>query len=345
MTDQETQSNKDRNLDGSRSISYGMEIDLSKYKANPRTQYLAESFERLLKEEAEIQSLASDESMKALSDEELKGLATQKDELLKQMDEILDVEKKEEEFPNEIILEVRAGAGGDEAALFAKELAEMYLRYGESQGWGSILLSSSENSLGGYKEAVFEIRGRDVYKKLRFETGVHRIQRVPETEKMGRVHTSTASVAILPVRKKTTIEIKPSDIDIETFRSGGAGGQNVNKVETAVRIVHRPTGLEVKCTSERSQLKNREKAMSILAAKLEMLEEEKASQKLSAERKGQIGTGDRSEKIRTYNFPQNRITDHRIKMSIHDIESFMAGNLDKILNALENPKTVAPENE
>lgn len=314
-----------------------METDLSKYKNSPKTVYLAEAFERLLKEEEEIKALATEAEMKALSDEELETLASQKAELLKQMDEILEEEEKQEEFPNEIILEVRAGAGGDEAALFAKELADMYQMYCNTQSWSMSLVAASENSLGGYKEATFEIRGRDCYKKLRLETGVHRVQRVPETEKMGRVHTSTASVAILPVRKKTTIEIRPSDIEIDTFRSGGAGGQNVNKVETAVRIVHKATGIEVKCTSERSQLKNKEKAMNILAAKLERAKEEEESAKYSADRKSQIGTADRSEKIRTYNFPQNRVTDHRIKFSIHDIEGFMAGRLEKMLEALENP--------
>jgi peptide chain release factor 1 len=315
-------------------------IDISKYKDNPKTQYLAETLVRILKQEEELQTLAADEAMKALSEEEFKSLALEKEEIIKQMDEILDSERKEEEFPNEIILEVRAGAGGDEAALFAKELAEAYALYCQSQGWSMSEVASSANSLGGYKDATYEIRGKDVYRRLRYETGVHRVQRVPETEKMGRVHTSTASVAILPIRKKTNIEIRPSDIEIDTFRSGGAGGQNVNKVETAVRIVHKASGIEVKCTSERSQLKNKEKAMSILAAKLEALEEEKAAKSLSAERKGQIGTGDRSEKIRTYNFPQNRVTDHRIKFSIHDIEGFMAGNLDKMLNALANPESV-----
>lgn len=315
-----------------------MTPDLSKYKANPRTAYLAETLERLLKEEEEIKALAQDEAMKTLSEEELKNLESQKQELIKQMEEVAEAERKEEEFPNEIILEVRAGAGGDEAGLFARELAEMYRAYAAAQGWSMVPVSESENALGGYKEATFEIRGRDSYRKLRLETGVHRVQRVPETEKMGRVHTSTASVAILPVRKKTTIEIKPADLEIDTFRSGGAGGQNVNKVETAVRIVHKPTGLEVKSTAERSQLKNKEKAMSILIAKLEQKKEEEEAAKYSADRKSQIGTGDRSEKIRTYNFPQNRVTDHRIKTSVHDIEGFMAGNLDKMLNALENPE-------
>lgn len=308
--------------------------DISKYKENPKTAYLAESFERLLKEEEEIKTLASDEAMKALSEEELKSLGEQKVALLKQMDEILTVEKQEDEFPNEIILEVRAGAGGDEASLFARELAEMYMGYATIQGWSTHVLHESVSSVGGYKEAAIEIRGLGVYKKLRFETGVHRIQRVPETEKMGRVHTSTASVAILPIRKKTSIEIKPSDLEIETSRSGGAGGQNVNKVETAVRIIHKPSGIDVRSTAERSQLKNREKAMSILIAKLEAKKEEEEAAKYAGERKAQIGTADRSEKIRTYNIPQNRITDHRLKESWHNIEKIMEGEIEPIVEAM-----------
>ena len=236
---------------------------------------------------------------------------------------------------NEIILEVRAGAGGEEAALFAKEVAEMYTLYAGLKGWGTQVVYTSKTSLGGYKEAAIEIRGEGVYEKLRFETGVHRIQRIPETEKMGRVHTSTASVAILPVRKKTTIEIKPTDLEIETSRSGGAGGQNVNKVETAVRIIHKPTGIDVRSTAERSQLKNREKAMGILIAKLEQKKEDEEVAKYSADRKSQIGTADRSEKIRTYNILQDRITDHRIKKSWHNIEKIMAVNIDPILDAMQ----------
>ncbi len=238
-----------------------------------------------------------------------------------------------EEFPNEIILEVRAGAGGEEAALFAKELADMYTFYAGLKGWGTQIIYTSETSLGGYKEASIEMRGKGVYEKLRFETGVHRIQRVPETEKMGRVHASTASVAILPIRKQTKIEIKPSDLEIETSRSGGAGGQNVNKLETAVRIVHKPTGIDVRSTSERSQLKNKEKAMSILIAKLEQQKEDEEAAKYSADRKSQIGTADRSEKIRTYNILQDRITDHRIKQSWHNIEKIMKGDIEPILEA------------
>jgi peptide chain release factor 1 len=287
--------------------------DLSKYQNNPKTVYLLKTY-------------------LSLPDEESKQM------ILAEMDRILreDGEEGETEFPDEIILEVRAGAGGDEAALFAKELAEMYALYAETQGWSVAEIASSENAVGGYKEASFEIRGKNVYRKLRFETGVHRVQRVPATEKIGRVHTSTASVAILPVRKKTNIEIKPSDLEIETSRSGGAGGQNVNKVETAVRIIHKPTGIDVRSTAQRSQLKNREMAMSILIAKLEKLKEEEEAAKYSADRKSQIGTADRSEKIRTYNILQDRITDHRIKQSWHNIEKILNGGLDPIVEAFEN---------
>ena len=229
-----------------------------------------------------------------------------------------------EEFPNEIVLEVRAGAGGEEATLFAKELAEMYVAYVRKQGW----------QVSEINKLTYEIRGKDAYQKLRFETGVHRVQRVPKTEKMGRVHTSTASIAILPIRKKSTIEIKPSDLEIETSRSGGAGGQNVNKVETAVRIIHKPTGIDVRSTAERSQLKNREKAMSILSAKLEAMKDEEEAAKHSLNRKTQIGTADRSEKIRTYNILQDRITDHRIKKSWHNIEKIFGGAIEPILDAM-----------
>lgn len=312
-----------------------MEINLDKYKENPRTAYLAETFARLLKEEEEIMSIAaSDPALASLSEEDLASIAEQKKSIKKQMDEIFAAEEKDEEFPNEIILEIRAGAGGEEAALFAKKLMEMYTAYAESKGWGVSKLHESESSLGGSKDVSLEMRGLDIYKKLRFETGVHRIQRVPATEKLGRVHTSTASVAIMPIRKKVQFEINPSDLEMEFSRSGGAGGQNVNKVETAVRIIHKPTGIDVRCTSQSSQLKNREKAMEILTAKLQAKKEEEEAAKYAGERKSQIGTADRSEKIRTYNILQDRVTDHRIKESWHNIEKIFAGDLDPIIDSL-----------
>ena len=255
--------------------------------------------------------------------------------MIKQMDDILAGEAVQEEYPNEVVLEVRAGVGGEEAALFAEELAHMYMAYATSEGWGTRVLSESKSDLGGYKEASVEIKGKGVYKRLRFETGVHRIQRVPATEKSGRIHTSTASVAILPIRKKPKVEINPSDIDMEFSRAGGAGGQNVNKVETAVRLVHRPTGIDARSQSERSQAANREKAMAVLVAKVEALEEEKAHAAHAQERKEQIGTGDRSEKIRTYNTLQDRMTDHRLKNSWHNLPAIFAGGIGPTLDALE----------
>jgi len=310
-------------------------MDLTLFKANPKTQYHAAEYERLDARIRETEDLANDEpAMRELAEAELEGLHEQQTALLKSMREIIADAEDAEAFPNEVVLEVRAGVGGDEAALFAADLAAMYRAYAERQGWSMRTLSESVNDVGGYKEATFEIRGRDVYRRLRYETGVHRVQRVPATEKSGRIHTSTASVAILPIRKQVAIDINPADIEIEFSRSGGAGGQNVNKVETAVRLIHKPTGIDVRCTSERKQESNREKAMQILRAKLYELQEEKERQKYASERRDQIGTGDRSEKIRTYNVLQDRVTDHRIKESWHHIEGIFAGDLDPILDRL-----------
>jgi peptide chain release factor 1 len=301
-------------------------MTIEEFKNNKKTTYLADEYLRLETEENSVKEmLAGDSSMADMANEELFNLKTQKDIVWKQMEEILEEEKKEEEFPNEVIMEVRAGVGGDEAALFAEMLAKMYSGYAGIKGWSFSPIDESVNDIGGYKEATFEIKGLNVYKELRFETGVHRIQRVPETEKNGRVHTSTASVAILPIRKKSTVEIKPADLLIEFSRAGGKGGQNVNKVETAVRIVHKPTGLEVRCVAERSQSRNKEKAMAILQAKLEVQKSESDAIQFAKERKDQIGTADRSEKIRTYNILQDRITDHRVKQSWYNIEKILTG--------------------
>lgn len=312
-----------------------MNLDFEELKKDHRTSYFALEYERLLSEEKKVNDMVKeDESLRDLADEELQNINFQKEAIERQLEEILKKEAEEEEFPDEIILEVRAGAGGDEASLFAWELAHMYERFAEEKRWGFKNVNESSNDVGGYKEASFEIKGKDCYKLLRFETGVHRVQRVPATEKNGRIHTSTASVAILPIRKKTKIEINPSDIDIEYSRSGGAGGQNVNKVETAVRLIHTPTGIDVRCTTERSQLANREKAMMILLSKLQLMKDEEEAKKYSDNRKNQIGTADRSEKIRTYNFPQDRVTDHRIKQSWSNIPGIMDGNINKIIDAL-----------
>jgi peptide chain release factor 1 len=306
------------------------------HKDNPRVQYFVSELERLEQSKKDAQELLNIPDMKDMAEEELLDISKQQEGILNQIGDNLKKEAEEEEFPNEIILEVRAGAGGDEASIFAYELARMYQLYAERMGWGVVKLEESLSSVDGYKEASFEIRGQDVYRKLRYETGVHRVQRIPKTESKGRVHTSTASVAILPMRKKTKIVLRPEDLEIETSRAGGKGGQNVNKVETAVRIVHKPTGFDVRSTAQRSQLKNKETALAILTAKVEQHFESLEDAKYSADRKDQIGTSDRSEKIRTYNFPQNRITDHRIKESWHDIEGIMGGDLDDVIGAFAN---------
>lgn len=248
--------------------------------------------------------------------------------------EIRALERKAD-APGGILLEIRAGAGGEEAALFAQKLFLMYKRFAEKQAWRIALINESRSDLGGYREIIFEIDGEDVYQTLKWESGVHRIQRIPETEKTGRIHTSTASVAVLPKARETDIEIRPEDMRMEFSRSGGAGGQNVNKVETAVRVVHLPTGISVRSQESRSQQANRERAMDILRAKLLDIKMREENKKTADERRKQIGTGDRSEKIRTYNFPQDRITDHRIKRSWHNIESIMEGNLEPVITAFQ----------
>ena len=313
-----------------------MQQDISKFKENQKTAFLASEYERLEKQAEDVRELlVSDPAMQELAEGDLAEITKQQQALITQMESIVGNEEEEERYPNEIVLEVRAGAGGDEAALFAADLVNMYGGFAERKGWSMRQLSSSINNVGGYKEAVYEIRGRDVYRTLRFETGVHRVQRIPETEKQGRIHTSTASVAVLPIRKKVAIEINPADIEMEFSRSGGAGGQNVNKVETAVRLIHKPTGIDVRCTSERKQESNREKAMQMLTAKLYELKVEEEAKKYASVRKNQIGTGDRSEKIRTYNVPQDRVTDHRIKESWHNIEGIFIGDIEGIIEAVQ----------
>jgi len=317
---------------------------LSRYKENPKTAYLAAEFERLMREENELVELSASGDLGDLADSELAELREQQAALKAQMDGILEQEKGEEEFPNELILEVRAGVGGEEAALFAAELAAMYSSYAALRGWSVKKLSESQTDIGGYREAVFEIRGKGVYKRLRYETGVHRVQRIPETEKSGRVHTSTASVIVLPIRKKPIIVINPADIEMEFSRSGGAGGQNVNKVETAVRLIHTPTGIDARSTSERSQAQNRERAMAVLVAKLERRHEEEQVAKHMAERKDNLGSGDRSEKIRTYNVLQDRVTDHRLKESWHNLPAIFGGHIDPILDAFDERAEAEGEN-
>lgn len=233
-----------------------------------------------------------------------------------------------------VIMEIRGGAGGDEAALFAAELYRMYVRFAERHGWRTEVLSSSPTDIGGFKEIIFMIEGRGAYSLLKYESGVHRVQRVPVTEAQGRIHTSTVTVAVLPEAEETDVVINPDELRIDTQRASGAGGQHVNKTESAVRITHLPTGIVVYCQDEKSQLKNREKAMRILRSRLQDLYETEAANAIRDERRSQVGTGDRSERIRTYNFPQGRVTDHRIGLTLHRIEAILDGDLDELIEAL-----------
>lgn len=292
-----------------------------------------EDLEKINKEIFETSDLLqkeTDEEIKKTAEEELKTLENKKSSLVKKLEEFFGIgENKSDE--NELILEIRAGAGGEEASLFAEDLFKMYQKYSAQNGWSFVLADESKSEMGGYKEVVAEIKGKGVYKKLRNESGVHRIQRIPATEKSGRIHTSTASVAVLPVAKEKDIKIKPEDLEITFSRAGGPGGQNVNKVETAVRITHKPTGIVVSCREERSQMKNREKALKILRAKLLDEKSRKSETEIGGLRKEQIGTQDRSEKIRTYNILQDRVTDHRLQKSWHNIEKIFAGDLEPIV--------------
>lgn len=296
------------------------------FKQNHQTAYLAEEYERLTREKHEaVEAAGEDAVLREMAAEDEARIEARQKAILAEIEKILDKEKEEAAAAKAIVLEFRAGAGGDEATLFAQELKDMYQKYAEGKRWRVRVID----------ELTLEIEGADAYEALRYETGVHRVQRVPVTEKSGRIHTSTASVAALPIRAKPVVTINPSDIEMEFTRSGGAGGQNVNKVETAVRLIHTPSGIDVRSSSERSQLANREKAMAILAAKLEALAIEKEASEHAALRAGQIGTGDRSEKIRTYNFLQDRVTDHRLKESWHNLPKVLAGGIDPIVEALQ----------
>lgn len=284
------------------------------------------------KESLELLDSEKDPEMAALAKEELSTAKEDQAALTKEL-QILLLPKDENDDRN-IIMEIRGGAGGEEAALFAGELYRMYMSYAERRGYKTELMSVNETGLGGMKEVVFAVNGKGAFSRLKYEAGVHRVQRVPVTESGGRIHTSTATVAVMPEAEDVDVEINPADVKMEVFRSSGAGGQHINKTSSAVRLIHMPTGLVAECQEERSQLQNREKAMRLLRARLYEIEYTKKHEQEASEKRSQVGTGDRSEKIRTYNFPQGRVTDHRIGLTLYSIDKVMNGDLDLVLDPL-----------
>jgi len=273
-----------------------------------------------------------DDEMREMAREEVAQLREEQEELESDLQFMLLPKDPNDE--KNVIVEIRAGAGGDEAGLFAADLFRIYTRYAEGQGWKSIILSQNESGIGGYKEIIFQVAGKGAYSKLKYESGVHRVQRIPQTESGGRIHTSTATVAVLPEIDEVEIEIDPNDVRIDIFRSSGPGGQSVNTTDSAVRLTHLPTGLVVSCQDEKSQLQNKTKAFNILRARLYDLEQQRLQAEHGAARRSQVGTGERSEKIRTYNFPQNRVTDHRIGYTSHRLENILSGEIDEFIEAL-----------
>ena len=273
-----------------------------------------------------------DEEMATLVRQEITGLESRLDQLSQEIK--LFLLPRDANDKKDIIMEIRAGAGGNEAGLFAADLFRMYSRYAQAKGWLVDVIDANESGIGGFKEIIFEIKGKGAFSRLKYERGVHRVQRVPVTESSGRIHTSTATVAVLPEAEDVEVSVSPDDLRIDIFHSGGAGGQNVNKVATAVRITHQPTGIVVTCQDERSQLRNKTKAMAVLRARLLDIEQRKQEKEVRSERRSQVGTGDRSEKIRTYNIPQDRVSDHRISLNLHNLSGIMEGELDTLIDAL-----------
>ena len=330
--------------------------ELTQKISDPQVIAYQNEWRELMKEHAELEPIVEkyreykkvqkqfDDAKEMLedsnTDKELKDLAEM--EMLEAKEKLPEIEEeikillipKDKDDDKNVICEIRAGAGGEEAALFAGTLFRMYSMYAEKKHWKLEILNENETGLGGYKEISFMITGKGAYSRLKFESGVHRVQRVPDTEASGRIHTSTATVAVLPVVEDVEIEINPSDIKMEVFRSSGAGGQHINKTSSAVRLIHEPTGIVVECQTERSQFQNKDNAMRMLKTKLYDMEKQKQDSEVRNARKSQVGSGDRSEKIRTYNYPQGRITDHRIGLSIYQMEDFLNGNLDEMIDNL-----------
>ena len=324
LADAEIQSNQNRFRELSQEYSQIEEV-VGKYR----------QFQQLNDEIDESREMLEDPEMAELARESIADAEKNLEDLEPELQKLL-IPKDPNDNKN-IFLEVRAGTGGAEAALFAADLLRMYLRYAENRGWRSEIISASEGELGGYKEVVARISGNDVYSKLKFESGTHRVQRVPETESQGRVHTSACTVAILPEAEEIdSFDINPSDLRIDTFRASGAGGQHVNKTDSAVRITHLPTGVVVECQDERSQHKNKARAMSLLQSKLLAEVQDKQASERAQDRKLQVGSGDRSERIRTYNFPQGRMTDHRINLTLYKLDEIMQGTLDQVFDPLQH---------
>ena len=295
------------------------------YRAYKKCEENIESARALLAEE-------HDPALCAMCEEEIRSEKEKREKLEEEL-KILLLPRDENDDKN-VIVEIRAGTGGEEAALFAGTLYRMYTMFAEAHGFRIELMSANETGLGGYKEIVFMVTGEGAYSLFKFESGVHRVQRVPETETQGRIHTSAGTVAVLPEAEEVEVEINPNDLEIDTYRSGGAGGQHVNKTDSAIRITHIPTGIVVECQDERSQFKNRDKAMKMLRARLLSAEREKQEKEIASERRSQVGSGDRSERIRTYNFPQGRLTDHRIGLTLYSLDSILNGKLDEVIDAL-----------
>ena len=326
--------------------------ELNKLISDPEVISRQNEWKNLMKEHSDLVDIvekyreykkvkeAMDEAKEMLSDRDLKELAEMQIEECKDKLPVLEEElkilliPKDKDDDRNIICEIRGGAGGEEAALFAGTLFRMYSMYAERKHWKLEVLNENETELGGFKEISFMITGKGAYSRFKFESGVHRVQRVPDTESSGRIHTSTATVAVLPVVEDVEIEINPADVRMEVFRASGAGGQHVNKTSSAVRLIHEPTGIVAECQTERSQVQNREYAMRLLKSRIYEVEKRKQDEELANERKSQVGAGDRSEKIRTYNYPQGRITDHRIGLSIYQMENFLNGDLDEVIDSL-----------